>query len=372
MLPRTLHADVPTSQVDWTSGTVELLTTARPWPETGRPRRAAVSSFGISGTNAHLILEQASPDPEPDTAVTSSATALETSLTLVPLSTRSWPALRTCAANLGAHLDTHPDLALADVAHTLASGRSHLSHRAVVLAQDRDQLRAGLAALAEGEPSHDVIQGTTPANPTSKTVFVFAGQGGQHPGMASQLYRASRLFREHIRSCADALAPYVDWSLTDVLTNPDDTSWLDRVDVVQPALWAVMIALARLWEGLGVRPDSVVGHSQGEIAAAHVAGALTLEDAAKVIALRSRALTTATGTGGMAALELPADQATALLARWEDQITIAAVNSTTTTVVSGPDQALDQLLEHCRGHNIRTHLLPVDFPGSPPTPRPRR
>ncbi|WP_281279350.1 type I polyketide synthase [Streptomyces armeniacus] len=203
-LPKTLHVDEPTPHVDWDAGAVQLLTEPRPWPEAGRPRRAAVSSFGVSGTNAHVILE-AAPEPEPEPRATA---ATEPGALLWPLTAKSQQALRDQAARLHAHLTTAPDLDLSAAGHTLATGRTHFEHRAAVIGQDRDTFLTGLQALAEGGTAPQVVAPGTPANGTGKTVFVFPGQGSQWPGMARELLTSSQVFAQHLHACADALAPH--------------------------------------------------------------------------------------------------------------------------------------------------------------------
>ncbi|MFF2620161.1 type I polyketide synthase, partial [Kitasatospora sp. NPDC058046] len=262
VLPRTLHVDEPTPHVDWSAGAVELLTEEREWPETGRPRRAGVSSFGVSGTNAHVILEQPSPEAP------AGEPAAHGVLPLL-LSAKSADALRAQAALL-----QESEAAPIDLAHSLATTRSLFNHRAVVLGSDRTELTEGLRALAEGTESAAVVEGTV--STTGRTVFVFPGQGSQWVGMAVELLDTEPVFAARITECADALAEFTDWNLIDVLRGADGAPGYDRVDVVQPALWAVMVSLAALWQAHGVQPDAVIGHSQGEIAAATVAGALTL------------------------------------------------------------------------------------------------
>ncbi|MFJ6385961.1 acyltransferase domain-containing protein, partial [Kitasatospora sp. NPDC092039] len=227
----------------------------------------------------------------------------------------------------------------------------------------REELLAGLRALAEGGTADNVTvtPPTTPADSRRGTVFVFPGQGSQWAGMARELLAESPAFEEQIRACDQALAPYVDWSLLDVLNGVDGAPPLQRVDVVQPALWAVMIGLAAVWRSLGVRPDAVVGHSQGEIAAAHVAGALSLEDSAKIVAVRSRALLSLAGTGGMTSVAAPAEDVRALLAAIGGHAEIAAVNGPSSTVVSGDPEALDLLMARCEARGIVSRRIDVDY-----------
>ncbi len=344
-LPKTLHVDRPTSHVDWSGGGVEPLTESRPWPGgADRLRRAGVSSFGISGTNAHVILEEAPPAGEP------------VGVTAEPLpwvlSARTDSALRARAAQLLPRLDGAEPAALA---HALATSRGTFERRAVVL--DTDPRRA-LTALSQGRAVPGLVTGT--ADLAGKVVFVFSGQGGQWAGMAGDLLDASPVFREHIDRCAEALAPHVGWDLTAVLR---DASSLERVDVVQPALFAVMVALAGLWRSCGIEPDAVVGHSQGEIAAAHVAGALSLDDAALVVARRAKALTELSGRGGMASVEMPADE---LRSRLDERLSIATVNGPGSSVVAGDTGALDALLEDLAGSGVRVRRLDVDYASHSP------
>ncbi|MCF2527157.1 acyltransferase domain-containing protein [Yinghuangia sp. KLBMP8922] len=359
-LPRTLHADEPSPHVDWSAGTVRLLDRAQPWPETGAPRRAAVSAFGVSGTNAHVILElpEATTDPEEPAAIAPDA---DRPLPWV-LSAKSADALRAQAGRLTEHLAAHPAFRTADVGHTLATARTAFDERAVLVGA-RTGLRDALAALGRGEDSPAVVTGT--AGPTGKTVFVFPGQGSQWAGMGAELLAESTVFAARFAECEKALEPFVDWSLTDVVTGAD-RGWLDRVDVVQPVLWAVLVSLAEVWRSYGVHPDAVVGHSQGEIAAAVVAGGLGLEDGARIVALRSQAISTLSGRGGMASLGEPAAQARERIARWDGKIAVAAVNGPAQVVASGTPYALEVLVAQVTGEGGRARLIPVDYASHSP------
>ncbi|MET9608854.1 SDR family NAD(P)-dependent oxidoreductase [Streptomyces sp. NPDC006512] len=355
VLPRTLHVDRPTTHVDWSAGAVELLTEAREWTSApGRPRRAGVSAFGISGTNAHLILEQApeTPDPAP-VPQRAPARPAPASVPWV-LSARSAEALRGQALRLRDALAADADLPLAGAGHALVTTRSLFDHRQVVIGADRDGLLAALTAAAEGDDSAaGVVSGV--AKPVGKTVFVFPGQGAQWAGMGRELWETSPVFARRMRECADALAPHVDWSLHDVLGDADA---LERVDVVQPALWAVMVSLAELWRSHGVHPAAVVGHSQGEIAAACVAGALSIEDAAKVVALRAKAVLTLSGTGAMASIALPLED---VRARLTDGLSVAAVNGPSSVVVAGDVTALEAFLTACEADEVRARRVAADY-----------
>ncbi|MCN9244973.1 SDR family NAD(P)-dependent oxidoreductase, partial [Streptomyces sp. RY43-2] len=355
LLPATLHVDEPTTHVDWSSGAVRVAADAVVWPETGRPRRAGVSAFGVTGTNAHVILERPAA---PEAAPGGDGADEPRTLPVVPwvLSARSADALRGQARRLlSALTDGAPDTpgpGAEDIGHTLATARAVLDHRAVLLGADRTELLRG---LAEGGG----VAGRATTDP--RVVFVFPGQGAQWVGMADALMAESPVFAARMRECAAALSPYVEWSLLDVL---GDAETLARVDVVQPALFAVMVSLAEVWRSLGVEPAAVVGHSQGEIAAACVAGALSLQDAARVVALRSRALVRLAGRGGMVSLALPAERAQALLTGLGERggrLSLAAVNGPSTVVVSGESRALDDLLAEAERQGVRARRVEVDY-----------
>ncbi|MFK4067215.1 type I polyketide synthase [Streptomyces sp. NPDC029674] len=363
LLPRTLHIDRPTPQVDWTEGAVSLLTTATPWPATGRPRRAGVSSFGASGTNAHVVLEQApdEPAPEPVPAPAPTGEREERGGPVAwPLSAKGAAALRGQAATLHAHILADPALRPADVGLSLATGRSLFADRAVLVGADRGELLDGLGALARGELLTEGATGTAPRG-GRKAVFVFPGLGAQWPGMATELLDTSPVFAARMAECERAFAPYADQSLEAALRGGPGAPSLDRVEVLQPALFAVMVSLAQVWRSYGVRPAAVVGHSQGEAAAACVAGALTLDDAARVVALRSRALSGVTGGGGMATLMMSGDEAEELLAARGGDVSVAAVNGPRVVVVAGPATAVHDLVTDLSGQGLMAWNIPVDY-----------
>ena len=405
MLPPTLHVDEPSPHVDWSAGAVRLLTEPVPWPIGARPRRAGISSFGISGTNVHIIVEEASQPGdmpvagdgdgalsevgEPAEGATgsgsgdSSAPAVTAGAgsdqpaglpVLAPgvvawvVSGRTASALRTQAGRLAAYIAAGPDLDPMDVGWSLVTTRSAFEHRAVVTGTGREQLLAGLAAVAADLPAAGVVTGTAVkvtgaagAGGAGQTVFVFPGQGGQWAGMGRDLAACSPVFAARLAECGRALAPHVDWSLEEVLAGTEGAPGLDQVDVVQPALWAVMVSLAAVWEASGVTPDAVAGHSQGEIAAACVAGILSLEDAAAVVALRSRALVSLAGRGGMVSVAEPAAVVAERLVVWGGRLSVAAVNGPAATVVSGDPDALAELAAQCAAAGVRVKTLPVDY-----------
>ncbi|HEV2636979.1 MAG TPA: type I polyketide synthase [Actinocrinis sp.] len=359
LLPQTLHADEPTGHVDWSAGNVRLLTEARPWPRTDRPRRAGVSAFGMSGTNAHVILEQApAPAAAPAAAAPRPAPA---AVAPYVLAGRSPAALRAQAARLAGALAADPATDLADLGFSLATTRTAFDHRAVLLAADRDGLLAGLGALARDQTAAaGAVVGESGLG-VGRTVFVFPGQGAQWVAMARELLAESPVFAASIAECEQALNGLVDWSLTDVLAGAPGAASLERVDVVQPALFAMMVSLAALWRSWGVEPDAVVGHSQGEIAAAVAAGGLSLADGAKVVARRSRAIGALAGRGGMVALTLAAEAAEAQIAPWAGRISVAAVNSPAAVVVSGDPDALTELVAQCADRGVRATRVAVDY-----------
>ncbi len=346
VLPRTLHADEPTPEVDWSAGAVALLTENTPWPETGRARRTCVSSFGVSGTNAHLILQAPEPRPVEEPV---------TEPQVVPwvVSGHGRAGLRGQAQRLLAYTGSGTAAAIG----AALARKPALPDRAVIVGDDRDALVAGLNALAEGRENPSVI--TASGSGSGGVVLVFPGQGGQWAGMGLDLLEAFPVFAEHLHACDEALRPHTGWSLLDALRS--DGPDLDRVDVVQPALFAVMVGLARLWQSFGINPAAVVGHSQGEIAAAHIAGALNLEDAARISALRSQALTRLSGRGGMASLALPREDTLGLLTAWDGRLGLASDNGPTSTVVSGDTDAIDELITHCETRDIRVRRIPVDY-----------
>ncbi|WSQ55757.1 type I polyketide synthase [Streptomyces sp. NBC_01217] len=376
-LPRTLHVSRPTTKVRWDGSGVEVLTQARPWARNGeQPRRAGISGFGVSGTNAHLILEQADETPAAERAdliaveqdapenpaATGDPVVAAGALSVVPwaLSSRTLDGLRDQARRLAAHLDDdRAGVRDLDLAWSLLTTRTSFAHRAVVVGADRAELLAGAEALAHGTPAPSVVRGTT--GPTGKTAFLFPGQGSQWAGMAVELLDSSPAFATRIAECAGALKEFTGWSVTDVLRGEPGAPTLQRVDVVQPVLFAVMVSLAALWRASGVEPRAVVGHSQGEIAAACVAGALSLEDAARVVALRAQALGELSGAGGMVSVALAVGEVRELIAPWGGHLSVAAVNGPSSAVVSGDASPLDELLTRCAADGVRARRVDVDY-----------
>ncbi|MCK9873256.1 acyltransferase domain-containing protein [Nocardiopsis dassonvillei] len=360
VLPRSLHSDTPTPLVDWSGSGVRLLSGSRPWPDTGRPRRAGVSSFGMSGTNAHMIIEQA---PE----ATSAPRRSEGGTGLVPwvLSARTEEALREQADRLARRLRAEPGITVRDAGWSLATTRSRFSRRAALLAGDRDEALTTLELFAEGGPAPGLVRGH--ATPEPRVAFVFPGQGalGEAPNLSS-LLAAHPVFAESVHECEKALDPHLDWSVTAALRGGPDAPDTNRPDVAQPLLFTIMVSLARLWRYHGVEPSAVVGHSQGEIAAAVVAGVLTLDDAAAVVALRSRLVLPLVGGGGMLALQLRPGQEPPSLERWSGRLDVAAHNGPSAVVVAGDNGALGELSEWCAAEGVLAFPVSADFAAHSP------
>ncbi|GGL53695.1 type I polyketide synthase [Planomonospora parontospora] len=328
VLPKTLHAEERTPQVDWSAGRVELLTEAREWAKNGHPRRAGVSSFGLSGTNAHVIIEQAPPaEDEP------AAAPVPPTVPLV-VSARTAEALRDQAGRLAARLREEPGTPVADVAFSLASGRAALEHRAVVPAADRQEALAGLEALASGRARTGTVRGT--ARSRGATAFLFSGQGAQRAGMGRELYAAHPVFAAAFDAVAAELDRHLDRGLGEVVRSGEAGS-LDRTEFTQPALFAFEVALFRLLESWGVVPDVLLGHSVGELAAAHVAGVISLPDAARLVAARGRLMQELPAGGAMVAVQASEAEVAPLLT---DGVGIAAVNGPASVVVSGREEAV--------------------------------
>ncbi|MET8748270.1 type I polyketide synthase, partial [Streptomyces sp. NPDC004728] len=401
VLPRTLHVDEPTHEVDWSAGAVELLTEQRAWPSAGRPRRAGISAFGVSGTNAHAVIEQA------PTAVEQAPTAVgeapagteelpvalgqgpaesgESSATVgqaptrteelpgrtgvVPwvLSGRTPDAVARQAARLTDWLAERPGTPVSAVAAALLA-RTRFEHRAVMWGEDRPALQHALAQLASTDvlaaQDAGVVSGSTGVG---RVVWMFPGQGTQWAGMARGLLADDPVFAASLADCDEALGMWTGWSVADMLRQEDFAHWSERADIVQPVLWAVMVSLAEVWRSYGVVPDAVVGHSQGEIAAACVAGVLTLKDAAKIVALRSRAIAEElSGLGGMVSVAATADEVGRILAGADAAGTgvgvgIAAVNGPQAVVVSGPTAGLAELAPVWEERGIRVRTIAVDY-----------
>ncbi|WP_432093072.1 type I polyketide synthase [Streptomyces sp. bgisy100] len=410
VLPRTLHAEQPNPGVDWSSGAVSLLTRSVPWPRTGQPRRAGVSSFGISGTNAHVVIEQAPAEgpaapgrPDSGSTAAQGAAAPVTAVPF-PVSARSAPALRAQARRLHAHVTAHPGTNLLDLGFSLATARAHFEHRAVPVAGDREELLASLDAVAEGRRRPDLS--TSGPRPAGRVAFLFTGQGSQRAGMGRELYDAHPVYARSFDEICALIDPLLPEPLRDVVfaaENAETTGITDAAEggtgsadaaeggtgstegagggtgstegaggsraggllhttrFAQPALFALEVSLFRLLESWGVRPGLVAGHSVGELAAAHVAGVLSLADACTLVAARGRLMDALPTGGAMASVQADESEITAYLAGGADGargVDIAAVNGRS-VVVSGDASAVLEAMAHWREQGRATTRLRV-------------
>ncbi|MFE2870273.1 SDR family NAD(P)-dependent oxidoreductase [Embleya sp. NPDC059259] len=367
VLPRTLHVDEPTPHVDWSGGGVELLTRSGPWPRNGRPRRAGISSFGVSGTNAHVIVEEA-PRPAPAADASTAADGAPSTTAADPpalpwvLGARTDEALRDQAARLAAHLRDRPDFRPADVGYSLATSRAALDSRAVVVGTDPQDLLAGLDALALGEDTAHAVRGR--ALQGARTAFLFTGQGSQRPGMGGELYAAWPVFAEAFDAVTaelDArLAGHVDRPLAEVVLTADDPGTeesLGRTVYAQTGLFALQVALFRLYESWGVHPDLLLGHSIGELSAAHLAGVWSLPDAATVVAARATLMQELPTEGLMIAVAASEEEVRAAIAEHGAGVDLAAVNGPAAAVLSGAAEPVQALARHFADQGRKTRRL---------------
>ncbi|MGH3239565.1 MAG: type I polyketide synthase, partial [Spirillospora sp.] len=352
VLPKTLHVDAPSPEVDWSAGDVELLAEAREWTADGRPRRAGISSFGISGTNAHVIIEKA-PEAAESAEETSGDGVGDAAPVAWTLSARSRDALPAQAERLLSFLGERPDLNPIDVAFSQATTRAALEHRVVVVGRDHADLRRGLTALAADERGSGIVHGN--ARTTGTTAFLFSGQGAQRLGMGRELYEAFPVFAEAFDAVCAALDGHLDRPVREVVWS--EVELLDQTVFTQAGLFAVEVALFRLLESWGVRPDLLAGHSIGELAAAHVAGVWSLGDEAKLVAARGRLMQALPAGGAMAAVQATEDEVVGLLG--DGPVAVAAVNGPASVVVSGVEGEVVRVVDHFMGVGRKASRLRV-------------
>ncbi|HZR98777.1 MAG TPA: type I polyketide synthase, partial [Chloroflexota bacterium] len=369
-IPATLHFEQPNPNIPWGRLGLVVRPELTAWPDDDEPAIAGVSAFGIAGTNAHVVLEEAPralPQADPAPA-TEGAQAR-----LLPLSAHSAEALAALASKYQDFLTAASGApALGDLCYTASARRAHREHRLAVVARDRAELAEHLGAYLRGELCAGLALGAAAAGERPKVAFIFPGQGAQWLGMARQLLAQEPVFRAAIERCAAAISACADWSLLDELLADEAHSRLAEIDVVQPTLFAIQVALAALWQSWGVEPDAVVGHSMGEVAAAHVAGALSLADAARIICRRSRLLRRTSGQGAMAVVELSFDEARAEIAGYEQRLAVAVSNGPRSTVLSGDPAALAEVLERLERRAVFCRPVKVDVASHSPQMGPLR
>ncbi len=350
LLPQSLHFENPSPHIPWDSLPVRIVDKAIPWQANGRPRRAGVSSFGFTGTNAHVLIEEAPPQPMPPESGTR-----DQAVNVLPLSARSPEALVALAQRYEAWLTAHPDVDLADVCLTAGMGRSHFEHRAAVVVDSVEGARAGLADLAQDRVRPGVVRGEHTNRPT--TAWLFTGQGSQYPGMARELFDAEPIFAETVTRCAEAAADILPRPLLEVLFAADRETGeaLRHTSFAQPALFAIEMGLARLWQSWGVEPDVVLGHSVGQYAAACVAGVFGVEDGARLMAERGRLFGSLPEGGRMVAVFSDAKHVEEVAGEFP-RVSVAAYNGPN-TVLSGPGEDLEHIVAILGDEGIRCTWL---------------
>nr|WP_190815998.1 type I polyketide synthase [Saccharopolyspora pogona] len=359
-LPATLHVDDPTSAVDWSAGSVRLLTENTPWPDSGRPCRVGVSSFGISGTNAHVILEQSPVEQGEPTGPVEGEREPEAAIPVVPwmVSGKTPEAARAQAERVLSHIEDRPELSPVDVAYSLGMTRAALDERAVMLGSDRDTLLTGLRAFADGCDVPEVVSGSVGNG--GRVGFVFAGQGGQWPGMGRGLYSVFPGFADAFDEACAELDTHLGQELgvRDVVFG-SDARLVDRTVWAQSGLFALQVGLLRLLGSWGVRPDVVLGHSVGELAAVHAAGVLSLPEAARLVAGRARLMQALPSGGAMLAVAASEAQVEPLLDRVRGRVEIAAINGPGSVVLSGDRELLTEIADRLHDQGCRTRWLRV-------------
>ena len=367
-IPPHLHFQTPNPYIPWEQIPVRVTTEAIPWSEKEKPRLAGVSSFGMSGTNVHLIIEQA---PRLQTATPT----IERPLHILNLSARNQEALQSLAKSYEVFLDTYPEVSLTDLCFTANSGRSHFEHRLAIITSDKQELSNKLAKISAGEETSGVFSGILSSNRKSpKIVFLFTGQGSQYVNMGRQLYETQPVFRRTLDKCEQILQSYLEKSLLDVLYPEDsqeiNSSIINQTAYTQPALFAIEYALFQLWQSWGIKPDVVMGHSVGEYVAATVAGVFSLEDGLKLIAHRGRLMQRLPSGGEMVAVMTSEKKANQLIAPYIEEVTIAAINGPESVVISGSAEVIRTLFNSSEAQGIKTKQLQVSHAFHSPLMKP--
>ncbi|NEN98357.1 MAG: acyltransferase domain-containing protein [Moorea sp. SIO3I7] len=363
-IPPSLHFQTPNPYIPFDKLLLQVQQTLTPWPETDGLALAGLSSFGFGGTNAHIILGQALQGDENLKKNKSVYPGISSSPYLLPLSARSPEALRAIAQEYQEFLApaaSGSTASLSDICYTASVRRSDHDHRLSLVFQNCEELTEGLEAFCSGETYSGLSWGRKQRNRRPKLVFVFSGQGPQWWGMGRELLSTEPVFSSTIEKCDQLLRSYANWSLLEELTANESTSRLAETEIAQPAIFALQVALAALWRSWGIEPKAIIGHSVGEVAAAHVAGALSLEDAVQVVFHRARFMQQGTGLGKMAAVELSVAEAEELLAKYAGRLSIAAINSPTSLVLSGEAAALEEVLESLDQRQIFCKMMRVNY-----------
>ncbi|MDC3955567.1 type I polyketide synthase [Polyangium jinanense] len=356
-IPRSIHCDTLNPHIPWENLPVKVATEVTSWPARGARRIAGVSAFGLSGTNAHAVLEEAPPSPK--NVITAAPAKV-----LLPISSHDPVALSSLASAYADHLTEDGEGAAAslhDVAFSASTRRVHREHRIAVIGGTREDIAEGLRAAARGETSPNVHTGRIRGDSIGGPVFVFSGQGSQWAGMARGMFDEQPVFRESILACDALVQRHGGFSLVDALFAPEDTSRIHETEVAQPAIFAVEVALTALLRSWGVVPSAVIGHSVGELAAAHVSGALDLEEAVRIVCLRARIMQRATGLGKMLAVSIGAADGLVLLRGHEDRVGIAAINDPGSIVLAGDEATLTELMHELTARSVSSRWLRVNY-----------
>ncbi|MGH2479678.1 MAG: acyltransferase domain-containing protein, partial [Ktedonobacteraceae bacterium] len=369
MIPPNLHFHTPSPAIPWQDYALKIPTELLPWPHYGPgPHRALVCSYGIAGTNTYVVVEEAPCQHEDMVPVDLPA------ITLLPLSAHTPEALKELAGRYLTHLEgeTASEQTLTAITATASQRRTHHEHRLAIVSCDKRDAHAKLAAFLRGEFGPEVSSGRQNPYQRQKMAWIFPGQGSQWLGMGRDLLEQEPVFRATIEQCDRVMRSYTDWSLLAQLQADETQTRLHEIDVIQPTLFAIEIALAELWRSWGITPDVVVGHSMGEAAAAYIAGALSLEDAAWIICARSKLLLRVSGQGAMAAVELSLEYARALLSDYSGRVSVGVSNSPNSTVLSGDPEALAEILALLEKQGIFGRLVNVDVASHSPQMDPLR
>ena len=367
-IPPNLHFKNPNPHIAWNDMAVSIPTVRTPWPANSSRRIAAVSSFGFSGTNSHIVVESvegvptllSANDTDDPRALDGGLPLKDRSYDVLTLSAKTGGALKESIVRYAQHLAEHPELSLGDVCHTANSGRSHFEHRFSAVASSSEQLREKLAAYAEGQDPVGVFQGHTDLTRRPEVVFLFTGQGGQYLNMGRAFYESEPVFREVVDRCDELLKPHLARSLRSVLyPPPGETTPLDETEYTHVAMFAIQYGLAQLWRSWGVEPGMVLGHSVGEIVAATVAGMISMEDGLMIMRERGRLMSSLPRIGLMASLMAGETQVAKALEPYRDRVAIAALNGPESTVISGERTAVQEVLRDLEAQGVKTKPLKV-------------